>query len=231
MSTRLPAPIEGAADIAKFTTGLASAVASVWFPPAAIAGPVLSYLVDHLIGHAQKIILKELEAGNIEALSPEQVVEYVPMAYKFFEAAKEGEYEHNLRILASYIANELKQDVPDAASFSRMARRIEGLTRVELKVIAQISSAQSKIISSTGQGQTQSPRWSGSAGDLQAHSNNADGLELFQLREVLAELASRGLLIVSTISLYGGSKEIFSVSAAFLDLVDKAKQAIDAANA
>ena len=40
--------------------------------------------------------------GNVRDLSHEQIVPFMPMAYKFFEAAKEGEYEHNLRILAAF---------------------------------------------------------------------------------------------------------------------------------
>jgi hypothetical protein len=71
-----------------------------------------------------------------DELSVEQVGEYVPMTYRFFEAVKEGEYEHNLRILAAFMAKELKQDIPDAPNFARTARRLEGITRRELALIA-----------------------------------------------------------------------------------------------
>jgi hypothetical protein len=47
---------------------------------------------------------------------------------------KAGEYEHNLRILAQYLTGELKQEEPEAAHFARMVRRVERVSRTDLKV-------------------------------------------------------------------------------------------------
>jgi len=195
MKQNLPAPVEGAGGIAKLTTGIATVIMAIWFPPAALAGPAFSYLIDRYVERPKKILLEELKSGNVDVLSNPQFTQFIPMGYKYFEAAKEGEYEHNLKILASFITNELKQDIPEAPNFSRMARRIEGLSKTELKVISLINSSLSTITRSSTNSPTQGERPYVSAHSLASDPSNKDKLDHSQLRESLAELASRGLLI------------------------------------
>jgi hypothetical protein len=233
MKQNLPAPVEGAGGIAKLTTGIATVIMAIWFPPAALAGPAFSYLIDRYVERPKKILLDELRSGNVDVLSNPQFTQFIPMGYKYFEAAKEGEYEHNLKILAAFITNELKQDVPDAPNFSRMARRIEGLSKTELKVIALINSTLSTIErSSTSSMQASSqgarPYVSGSA--LASDPKNKDKLDRFQFQETLAELASRGLLVPDGAVVVGKGEEYYYAAQAFGDLMTRAREPIDAVN-
>ena len=185
MKEKLPAPVEGAGDIAKLTTGIATAIAACWYPEAALAGPGFLFLIDWLVERPKKILLNELKLGNVDILSDDKLAQFLPMGYKYFEAAKEGEYEHNLRILATFITNELKQEVPEAPKFSRMARRIEGLSKTELKVIALINSSLSTIVRSSTEAPTQGERPYVSAHSLASDPSNKEKLDHFQLREII----------------------------------------------
>jgi len=40
----------------------------------------------------------KLREGDLTLLTDEKRAEFIPMAYRFMEAAKEGEYEHNLSL-------------------------------------------------------------------------------------------------------------------------------------
>lgn len=124
---KLPKPTEHGETISKWVPKIALAAASIWFPGAAFAGLMLELLQERYVKKYQELLLEELRKGKVQDLSDEQLVQLVPMAYKFFEAAKEGEYERNLRILAAFLRGELEQDSPDASNFARMARRVEGL--------------------------------------------------------------------------------------------------------
>jgi len=230
MKETLPRPVEGAGGIAKLTTGIATVITAIWFPPAALAGPALSYLIDRYVERPKKILLEELKSGNVDVLSDAQFAQFIPMGYKYFEAAKEGEYEHNLKILAAFIKNELKQDVPDAPNFSRMARRIEGLSKTELKVIALINSSLSTVIKVSNESPTEFNRPYVSAHSLANDQSNKDKLDHFQIQESLTELASRGLLTPDGATRLSKHEEYYYASQAFVELIARARETIDAVN-
>jgi len=117
---------KGVTDLAKLTVGIGGAVAGTVFPGAGAIGPMLNFAIEKWIKGPEKLLLAELKSGNVEILNDEKAATFIPMAYRFFEAAKEGEYEHNLKLLAEFIKNELHLDTPDPSGFARMARRIEG---------------------------------------------------------------------------------------------------------
>lgn len=89
----LPTRKKGAAEVAKLTTGIASAVAGCFFPGAGVLAPIASFAIDKWIERPKSILLEELKKGNLEILSDERAATLIPIAYRFFEAAKEGEYE------------------------------------------------------------------------------------------------------------------------------------------
>ena len=91
--------------------------------PAAVAAVALEAVREKYVEQPKKLLLDELRKGNVQNLSAEQLAPLLPMTYKFLEAAKEGEYERNLRVLAAFLRGELEQEEPDAANFARMARR------------------------------------------------------------------------------------------------------------
>jgi hypothetical protein len=213
-------------DIAKLTIGIGSSIANIFYPGAGLAGPALNFAIDRYVKRPQKLLVEEMHAQQVTELSEEKLIDFVPMAYRYFEAAKEGEYEHNLRVLASYIANELKQDLPDAPTVARMARRLEGLTKTELKVIALINSS---LTSSTRQELQSRPFVS--AHSLANDRNNKDKLDTELLEEALTEIASRGLLIPDGASRLNKGEEYYFASRALGELIERAKETIDRINA
>jgi hypothetical protein len=224
----LPTPIEGAADVAKLTIGIASAIAGVFLPGAGVIGPIANFAIEKYIRRPEKILIDELKGGNLGVLTNEQVGAFIPMAYRFFEAAKEGEYEHNLRILAEFLKNELKADAPDEPSFARMARRIEGLTRDQLKVVALIDVALSDFSKLPSDA---SERFVGrpfvAAASLAKHQNNRDNFDHLTLQNALADLAGRGLLITDGATRLDKHEEYYFESSSFRELIEKAKNALD----
>jgi len=223
---RLPSSKKDAADVAKLTIGIAGAIAGVFIPGAGALGPIANFANEKFIKRPERILIEELKKGKIEILSEEKAATFIPMAYRFFEAAKEGEYEHNLRILAEYIKNELKLETPEPSEVTRMARRIEGLSRNELKVIALINVSLSRITKASTDAPTQSERPFVSAGQLANDPNNRDSFDHFFLQEALTEIASRGLLIPDGAARFGKTEEFYSGSRSFMQLIEKAKDTI-----
>lgn len=217
---RLPVPVEGAHEIAKLTTSIATAVVSLWFPPAVLVQPVINALVERRARHSEAILIDRLKERGVEAVSPEQVAEYVPMAYRFFEAAKEGEYEHNIQILAALIAAELNQDVPDAPNFARMARRLEGITRKELAVMVLADARMSELRNTAPEGAP--------FGFVCASNLKTEGTPLTarDVGEGLTELSSRGLLTPDGVSRYEKHEEYYTPTQAFDELIARAKDEI-----
>ena len=134
----LPSATEGSVEVAKLTTGICIAITSVFLPGVGLLGPIAEFAINKFVKRPEAILVDELKRGNLEILDVENAAAFIPMAYKFFEAAKEGEYEHNLKLLAQLLVNKLRASVPDVSSFARMSRRIEGLTLRDLRVIALI---------------------------------------------------------------------------------------------
>jgi hypothetical protein len=222
----LPSPKEGAAELAKLTTGIAAAVAGILLPGAGLLGPIASFAIEKWVKRPEKILIEELKKGNIEILTDEKAATFIPMAYRFFEAAKEGEYEHNLRLLAEFIKSELQIDEPNPSSFARMARRIEALSRDELKVIALISASLSTISRSSTSAPTQTERPFVSAHQLANDPNNAEKFDHFFLQETLTELYSRGLLIADGATRVGKAEEYYFASTSFMELIEKARNTV-----
>ncbi|HEY0329155.1 MAG TPA: hypothetical protein VGC77_08630 [Rhodopseudomonas sp.] len=210
-------------DLGKLTIGIGSGVANLFFPGAGLVGPVLNFTVDRFVKRPQQVLVDEMRAQQITELSEEKQIAFVPMAYRYFEAAKEGEYEHNLRVLSAFIANELKQDVPDVPAVSRMARRLEGLTKTELQVIALINVSLKSPTRATPAGS----RTYVSAPGLANDPDNREGIDGDRLIDALAEIASRGLLIPDGASRTGKEEEYYCASQAFGELICRAEATIE----
>jgi hypothetical protein len=223
----LPSTKKGATEVAKLTTGIAATIAGIVFPGASVLGPIASYAIDKYIKRPTEILIKELKSGNIEVLADEKAAAFIPMAYKFFEAAKEGEYEHNLRVLAELLKNEMQTDAPDTSGFARMSRRIEGLTHNELKVIVLINASLSAITRASTDAPTQTERPFVSAHSLANDPSNREKFDHFMLQEALSDLAGRGLLTVEGTTRFNKSEEYYFASSSFMELIEKAKNALN----
>lgn len=219
--SKFPAPTENAGQIARLATGIATAVAALAVNPAiALAGPVLNFAIDHLVHRPTKLLVEELRAGGIELLSDEKQQSFIPMAFRFFEAARQGEYEHNLRILGAYLASELNEAVPDPGDFSRTARRIEALSKIDLKVLALVQAyhdnqealfGRTPFITATG---------------LSNFAGSIDELNFGILGECLTELHSRGLIMLLGSSSLGKTETTYVASGSFHDLMRRAREKV-----
>jgi hypothetical protein len=224
IADKLPKPTPHAADIAKLTTGVAAAFASIWFPPAAIVGAILPIIIDRYADRPRDLLLRELQKGNIQDLSSEQITAFVPMTYKFLEAAKEGEYEHNLEILATYLAGELHQTVPDAGNFLRMVRRVEGLSTTDLKTMAIIDTSLSDPVSVAEEATGKRPYVT--ATGLEGSQYNKHHLTHRMIQESLVDLAARGFLIADGATRLSKPEEWFFASQSFHDLLGRARERV-----
>jgi hypothetical protein len=106
-----------------------------------------------------------------------------------------------------------------------MARRIEGITLNEPKVVALIET------SLAGMSGAPSPlgRPFVSAHQLAKDPNNRQGFNPVFLQQVLTELASRALLIAYGASRLDKREEYYFPSESFAELITKARSCIDAA--
>lgn len=221
----LPSPVESAGTIAKLVTSVAFAFTAVWYPEAGIAGAVLPFIIDRYVNRPKHILLEELKKGNIQDLSAEQFAPLCPMTYKFLEAAKEGEHERNLRILAAYLVGELKQKTGDeaAAKFSRMVRCVEGLSDIDLKVMALIDIWLSTIVKPPTDEDTGRARAFVSSTGLKDSLHNKWGLTRANIQDSIQDLAGRGFLIPDGASRMSKSEELYRPSQTFFDLMDRAR--------
>ena len=133
---------------------------------------------------------------------------------------KEGEYEHNLRILAALLRGELEQEAPDAANFARMGRRVEGMSLTDLKVIAMIDEILSRY-----EGE-QRNRAFVSASRLEKSDQNKHNLSKKQIQEALVDLVGRGFLIADGATRTDKSEEYYFGSTALSELMDRAREQV-----
>ena len=220
---KIPVTKKDAADVAKLTTGIAGAIAGIFIPGAGALGSIANFAIEKLIRRPEKLLIEELRRGNIGILSDERAATFIPMAYRYFEAAKQGEYEHNLRLLAEFLKSELQMPEPNPSSFARMATRIEGLSWGELKVIALIDASLAKATQSNTSVFVQSSRPFVSATRLAGDPNNQEKFDHLFLQETLTELYSRGLLVADGATRMGKGEEYYFASTSFVELIKKAR--------
>ena len=221
MSLNLPTPTRNAEAIAQVATGVGAALAAIWFPPAALAPSIIDRLIKRWVRKPERMLVEAVKAGGIENLNDEQVVQFVPMAYAFFEAAKRGEYERNLRILAAFITDELKQPVVDAGSVTRVTRRLEAISETELRVlvlahdvfergrqmeVAKVPGALSYI----------------EAASLATDPANRANLSAWAIKIALSELESRGFLVADGATRWGKVGEHYHATAAMNEIMARA---------
>jgi hypothetical protein len=161
----------------------------------------------------------------IRAVKTQGIMPFVPMTTKFFEAAKEGEYERNLRILAAFLRGELEQEEPDASNFARMARRVEGMSLTDLKVLAMIEAFLSTNTNSFLQvGGHKRPFVSATA--LTGSAHNKHSLSQIEIQEALVDLVSRGFLMADGASRLDKHEEYYFASSSLDELMGRAREQV-----
>ena len=107
-----------------------------------------------------------------------------------------------------------------------MARRVEGLSLDELKVIALSDASLTKISKSSTLVSAQTERPFVSAYHLANDPSNRENFDHFFLQEALNELAARGLLIADGASRLSKSEEFYFASTCFMELIEKARNTV-----
>ena len=224
---KLPSPTNGASEVAKLAIGVAASL----LPGAGVVAPIANFAIERRVNAARNFVIEELSRGNIKILTDKQIDALMPMGHKLSEAAKAGEYKHNLRLLAEILKNELQKDEPDPCGFARMANRISGLSLDEMKVIALIDASLSKLNKSSTDAPTQSTRPFVSAQQLASDPSNQGKYDRFLLEDFLNELAARGLLIPNGSMLAGKNEQYYYASRSFVELIENARSSLCAAAA
>lgn len=230
----LPSPVKNAALTAKLIPGMAIAVAGAVFAQPEIAaaagalGVALPIVIDQLIERGQKILLKQIEKGNFHDLSEEQTAAFFPLAWRYFESVRRGDYEHILEILAAYLVGELKQEIPEPGNFVQVASRLEGLSTTDLKVMTLIDLSPSTISKSSTEGDETGERPSLTAISLKVSpQNNKWGLTKSVIQESLVDLMGRAFLIPDEATRVGKTLGYYYASQKFIELMARVRGCIE----
>jgi hypothetical protein len=231
---KLPSPTESALTVATLVPALSASFVAACFPefpavaiPAAMLAAAAPIVVQRLIARIQTMLLKTFKAGGIDVLSSEQWAAFVPMSWKLFQTAREGEYLHNLEILSAYLVGELKQDIPETGKFGRMLRRVEGLSLVDLRVMTLIDTVDSTISKSSMDNDEFDTRPYVTDTQLKKASQNLQAdLSETAIEESLVDLMGRGFLIPDPTTRVGQTLGYYRASQAFVELMTSARGCI-----
>lgn len=134
-----PQPNNNAADVYE----ICAAIMSTLLPPLAALKAGADILIRKRMEEGQRLLIAEIGQMGTGKLADEKWDFYVPAAYRFFEQARLGEYEHNLRVLAKLISGDLNAqecDV-DIGKIGRAARKLEMLPKKHLVALSRCKRA------------------------------------------------------------------------------------------
>lgn len=96
-------------------------------------------LVENRIRDAQLILVEELSKGNLKILEAEETKEFIPIAFRFFSAARDGETRRILRVIARILRGQIDANDLDSEKFSRCTHQLAGLSQRELILLVEFS--------------------------------------------------------------------------------------------
>jgi hypothetical protein len=202
------------------TSAVFKEVSNAFFPGLGALPETAVLLARRRLEEAERILRVRLMRGDISVLSDEAYAELVPVAYKFFEAAKAGEYIHNLKILAKIVADQIINSRPDAARFARHCRRLEALEVRELKMLIDIwrfATPRADDMAKPEEG-----RFIACASVLFRRMPDLFSSEV-EVGASLGELAARGLIVPDGAARMGKSEEFYYPSP-HIDVLVKAAE-------
>lgn len=132
--TRPVQPTTSALDIYEIT----SSIITDLIPLGSTFKSGFDLLIRKRLEEGQKILLDEIEFKGLNVLSTEQWDYFIPVAYRFFEQVRLGEYKHNLKVVAGLISIDLKPPTSqhDIGAISRAARKLEMLPLEHLEALS-----------------------------------------------------------------------------------------------
>lgn len=221
---KLPAPKPGALRVIEITEAVVvDVLAAFGIPGGAVIAAAVKALAESRLEKGTEVLIEELKNANICILNDEQAQVFIPNAYRFYEAVKQGEYKHNLRILARIMAGNAKEGTGSTADVLRFARTIEGLSEDELALLWNCHRLARDIWDRRHE--SDKIRFICAAELIlfvEAY-NTYTPYDRFALRGRLAALASRGLLIPDGTTRLSKGEEYYYEAPALSELVKLAK--------
>lgn len=209
----LPRPTKGAHQKGEATVSVVSAVIDTLLPIAGTAvGSLFKDLIRKRLEAAQAVLVEELRSGHIEIIDNKDLDEFIPIAYRFVEAARRGE---RLNIIRSY-AKLIRVDIADSRlksdEFLGIASAMEGLDEKALMVLAKyckLKNARSddKIVEIDR--------------EIRDNSKEDIGISSSEALQFNGVLQGRGFLLSFTPNAMGGSDQVFYPSKMALELFEK----------
>ncbi|MCA3612161.1 MAG: hypothetical protein IOC55_07090 [Methylobacterium sp.] len=132
----IPSLKKGGERVAATTTAIVGAMVDAFLPATGTAfAQACGHLINARLQKAAEILISELKSGNLDVLSDEKNAAVIPMGYRFYEAARQGENVFILRKLAIIIKNGVSGSLkPDR--FIKISRSLESLDEIDLIVLA-----------------------------------------------------------------------------------------------
>ena len=210
----LPAITKDGATVTRIAVPAGLAFVAAMFPDFAgamgLAGPFLAEVLKRKEEKASLLLEEALRRGDVVDLSANDLEAFVPMAYRFVEAARQGEYDRNLRLLGAFLTAELKAETCQSGSFLDMAKRVEGLSVLSLRAVATIGLLRQNA---EAQGRCRQDGFGFTASKFKnLDQADSSGIPETRATDALADLSGRGFLYASSLSGYGGSEQHFSVT-------------------
>ena len=215
---QLPAITKHAATVARVSIATAMALCGYAFPVASLAIPAATMLLERTVRRPTRLLEEALARGEVLDLSDEQAVAFVQMAEVYLRAARQGEYEHNLKLLAAFLTAELKSKACEPGGFLDMARRVEGLSITSLRAVALIGEMMRRR-EELGQ---PSASTEVTAALLASEAQVSAPLEVVAAIDALSDLQGRGSLYPGQKVFIGGSAQHFSITRPLHILIDRA---------
>jgi hypothetical protein len=159
------------------------------------AGEIYRGMIVRRIRESRDILINAIRhrgISEVSSLTEAQKDFILPASYRFLEQVRLGEYEHNLKVLASIIAGEIDPSTiePDVGKLARAARRLEMLPSDCLVAISLFDKAISHY-----NARTQNEGLF-CAIDLKEVLHNAElNYEIGKVRGMIDELAWRGIIV------------------------------------
>jgi hypothetical protein len=194
LKPKLPKPVKGAQGILSVSsTILAEMLSALGVPATSIAVKFIEIVSKNNIEKSTRLLLEQVAKGNIELLTDPDYEGLIPNTIAYYEAAKLGEFRHNLKILALMLIGESQKAQIDPSKVARTARRIASMSQADLQMLVTLKSVF----------------------DIKASEKNYDGYHLFlsagdivrfldrpykapetEINSQLIDFVSRGLLFI-----------------------------------
>jgi|GEM_PF-6343239 len=209
----LPKPTKGAHSKGEAAVSVVSAVIDSFLPVVGTAiGTLFKELIRARLEKAQDILIDTLRSGRIEILNDKDLEEFIPIAYRFVEAARRGERLNIIRSYAKIIQVDIEASRLRSDDFLSVASAMEGLDDQALAVLAKYCrlsrSHNLEKISEIDR-------------EIRDNSQKDIGLTSSEILQRSGILQGRGFLLSFTPNAMGGSDQVFYPSKMALDLLDK----------